>query len=439
MEKISQVSTFGKGNDELQEEQQKCQENQVFSCNERVLYRILMGYGFLVVFVFALIGNCLNLFIYNSDQIRYYIAIRMLCTKLLMNTLMMMLLVPQALRIINFWEPGSETDEFYWKFWPYQAYCVNLFGFCSMWLTVLMTGECYVHIFFPSQSKSVCTKKNVSRSYLIMIVAGMILALIYPLNRTVHLEKQCESVVVKIVASETFLMKLSERIHTVANLLLAILVPLSLLVFMTASIVWRLLIKTSDIRITSRFSAEKKSVTRITLITTVLQLITEVPSVPVFVYAGIFGPNIVNKNPQLCTWQTVSHFLGLCNASMSFFVYISFSDRFRSFMCRQLLFRNFCPRFVSRPAEISKMKTYTSFVSHTGTDRCVENPSNIRRPDILGISNIPNSASENLFDLGTETEIIISKKNGVHVTEKRHQIRDPSSSTTPSSVNDSFL
>ena len=67
-------------------------------------------------------------------------------------------------------------------------------------------------------------------------------------------------------------MRLSERIHTVANLLLAILVPLTLLVFMTASIVWRLLLKTSDFRATSRFSTEKKCVTRITLITTVLQV-----------------------------------------------------------------------------------------------------------------------------------------------------------------------
>jgi hypothetical protein len=41
-----------------------------------------MGYGFLVVFCFALIGNCLNLLIYKSDHIRFFIAIRMLCTKL---------------------------------------------------------------------------------------------------------------------------------------------------------------------------------------------------------------------------------------------------------------------------------------------------------------------------------------------------------------------
>lgn len=68
------------------------------------------------------------------------------------------------------------------------------------------------------------------------------------------------------------------------------------------------------------------------------QLITETPTVPVFIYAALFGPNIVNKNAQLCNWQTVSHFLGLCNASMSFFVYISFSERFRTSMLRYLFF-----------------------------------------------------------------------------------------------------
>jgi hypothetical protein len=59
-----------------------------------------------------------------------------------MNTLMMAFLLPQAFRIINLWEPGSQADLIYWKFWPYQAYFINVFGFCAMWLTVLMTAEC---------------------------------------------------------------------------------------------------------------------------------------------------------------------------------------------------------------------------------------------------------------------------------------------------------
>lgn len=61
----------------------------------------------------------------------------------------MTFLVPQAFRIINLWEPGSASDVLYWKFWPYQAYFINVFGFCAMWLTVLMTAECYLYIFFP--------------------------------------------------------------------------------------------------------------------------------------------------------------------------------------------------------------------------------------------------------------------------------------------------
>lgn len=101
-----------------------------------------MGYGFLVVFCFALIGNCINLLIYKSDQIRFFIAIRMLCTKLvrislsgsigdlemvqfqLMNTLMMVVMLPQALRVVRLWDIGGPTDKLYWKFWPYQvSYC----------------------------------------------------------------------------------------------------------------------------------------------------------------------------------------------------------------------------------------------------------------------------------------------------------------------------
>lgn len=51
-------------------------------CDQRPFHIMLMGYGFLVVFLLAMFGNCINLLIYNSDQIRYYIAIRMLCTRL---------------------------------------------------------------------------------------------------------------------------------------------------------------------------------------------------------------------------------------------------------------------------------------------------------------------------------------------------------------------
>ncbi|EPB72696.1 hypothetical protein ANCCEY_08213 [Ancylostoma ceylanicum] len=122
-------------------------------CDQRPFHIMLMGYGFLVVFLLAMFGNCINLLIYNSDQIRYYIAIRMLCTRLvrnytirfrystltqtrrfqLMNTLAMLFLLPQALRTVGAWEVTSAADAVYWGYYPYQAYFVNVFGFCAMW------------------------------------------------------------------------------------------------------------------------------------------------------------------------------------------------------------------------------------------------------------------------------------------------------------------
>uniref|UniRef100_A0AC34FUG4 G-protein coupled receptors family 1 profile domain-containing protein n=1 Tax=Panagrolaimus sp. ES5 TaxID=591445 RepID=A0AC34FUG4_9BILA len=224
----------------LTKNQEECDNIQVpFACESTKLYRNLMGYGFFV----------------------------------LMNTLMMVLLVPQALRIMQYWEPGSRIDRWYWKLWPYQAYCLNVFGFCAMWLTVLMTAECYVHVFFPSQSKTICTKRNVSKGYLVIAIVGMLLSLIYPFNRKIHFYNKCELLIVKIRISETFWMRLYEKIHTVANLFLAIVIPLTLLVFMTASIVWKLIIRGAESGIAQRFSAEKRCVTRITLITTLLQVI----------------------------------------------------------------------------------------------------------------------------------------------------------------------
>ena len=179
-------------------------------------------------------------------------------------------------------------------------------------------------------------------------------------------------------------MQFLEKIHAIADLFLAILIPLSLLVFMTIMIVWRLwvwpirhfrqqnalasslnptplpsssnlLLTKNSIKIERKtirgkhFAAEKRGVTRITLITcciqviqninlysSIYQLITETPSMSVLIYATIFGPNVHKKAAHfdICTWQTISYFLCLCNASLSFFVYITFSTRFRKTMTK---------------------------------------------------------------------------------------------------------
>lgn len=131
-------------------------------------------------------------------------------------------------------------------------------------------------------------------------------------------------------------MGIYERFHMLANMLFAIIVPLALLVFMTSCIVWRLVGKAamlkkqnSQKKNVGRFGSEKRSVTQITLITTVFQLFGELPSVPIFMMASLFAPGAMENMSTLCFWQSLSQFLGLCNVSLSFFVYIAFSPRFR--------------------------------------------------------------------------------------------------------------
>ena len=58
-----------------------------------------MGQGFLFVFMLALFGNVINIAIYNSDQIRFYIAIRMLSTKLVILGWLLFLEVPGGLKV----------------------------------------------------------------------------------------------------------------------------------------------------------------------------------------------------------------------------------------------------------------------------------------------------------------------------------------------------
>lgn len=55
---------------------------------------------------------------------------------------------------------------------------------------------------FSSQSKALCTKKNLSRSYVLMGGTGLLLALIYPLNRTVTLRWHCDNLLITISASQ---------------------------------------------------------------------------------------------------------------------------------------------------------------------------------------------------------------------------------------------
>ncbi|CAI4228331.1 unnamed protein product [Auanema sp. JU1783] len=327
-------------------------------CEDMPFHVFLMGFGFIFVFTWAMFGNCINVLIYNSDQIRFYLAIRMLCTRLLINSFTMVSLLPQALRTISIWQPNSNLDHIYWAYYPYQAYFVNVFGFCSMWITVMMTGECYLHVFFPSHSKSLCTKRNLRRSYVSIFCAASILASIYPLNRKAYVTvDQCGRVIVQIVASQDSLMQAFERLHTITHLLLASVLPMGLLIYMTSRIVWKLLLRKAEFPNSTHFTSEKRCVTRITLITTFLQLLGELPSIPGFIYAALIGPHVVNDK-GICIGNTIGVFLGLCNMSLSFFVYAIFSHKFRQILCRRYRQTFGCLLIGTAPNNVSKSMDY---------------------------------------------------------------------------------
>ena len=46
-----------------------------------------------------------------------------------------------------------------------KAFIVHFFGFCANWLTVMMIGECFFHVFFATKSKTICTRQKARRFY----------------------------------------------------------------------------------------------------------------------------------------------------------------------------------------------------------------------------------------------------------------------------------
>lgn len=84
--------------------------------------------------------------------------------------------------------------------------------------------------------------------------------------------------------------------------------------------------------------------TRITLITTGLQLIAELPPIPVFLYATIFGPAVTNE-PAICVWNTIGghiywkFFWNNSTTSLIFSRLPWSMQRFALFLCVPCFFR----------------------------------------------------------------------------------------------------
>uniref|UniRef100_A0A914UZZ4 G-protein coupled receptors family 1 profile domain-containing protein n=1 Tax=Plectus sambesii TaxID=2011161 RepID=A0A914UZZ4_9BILA len=308
---------------------------QISFCDDQPLHHLLMGKVFWLMLLLCLLGNCMNLIIYHTQQMRRFMAIQMLSAKAHMNTLYMLCLLPHALRASFDWAQSGTIDALFWYSWPYQIYLVNVFGCCAMWLTVLMTIERYLSVVFPIESKIWCNQSNLHKAYWVIGLSALALQLIYPLNRVIRpLDCRNGYVVFQIVTRPGMAFAMYEKLYTWLNLLLVIVIPLMLLVYMSAAIAWHLLVLGSANQ--HHFTMQKRCVTRITLVSTVLQLICETPAVPIFVLAALYDSSVVH-NPTICVWHTAVYFMAFSNASLSFFVYLIFSERFRILVSSKLL------------------------------------------------------------------------------------------------------
>ncbi|CEF60570.1 G protein-coupled receptor, rhodopsin-like family and GPCR, rhodopsin-like, 7TM domain-containing protein [Strongyloides ratti] len=301
------------------------------SCEESYLYKLLMGKIFLGVFAIALVGNITNILIYSSDQIRKYITIKLLRSKLVLNTITLILLLPHTLRILEIWEKGSIIDYYYYIFWPLELFFVNLFGFCATWITVFMAAECIMTSFTPGYSKILWTKKNVILSYIVLIILGTLMAIIYPLNRRVIFNVENGKTKVIISTSDYIIISKIEKVHTIINLVITIIIPLVLLILLTVILFYRFVfLRKTKTGVILKFTNEKKCVVKISLLTTILFILSEIPSIPIFINSYTKGSHVVNNDTTMCRWLSFSHFCGICNSSLSFIIYFIFSKRFRT-------------------------------------------------------------------------------------------------------------
>uniref|UniRef100_A0A0N4Z9K0 G_PROTEIN_RECEP_F1_2 domain-containing protein n=1 Tax=Parastrongyloides trichosuri TaxID=131310 RepID=A0A0N4Z9K0_PARTI len=273
-----------------------------------------MGHCFLVVINIAIIGNVINIVAYNRKKHRSFRVVEFLAFRLYANTLAMIFLIPHTLRTMGVWNASSPIDYYYWFYW----------------LTVMMTLECFFSVHNINMSRTIWTPINVSVSYSVICISGTLLTVIFIINRRVQFYKECGLTQVYVYTSKFKALIKIEEIITLLNLIITILIPLAFITSLTIAIVYILVFKKRRSGLVVRLSSEKKCVIRITLITTILFFLSEFPAIPVYYNAFFEGPKVVNTNDNICIWYSASHFSGLFNASLSFYIYFILSKRFRS-------------------------------------------------------------------------------------------------------------
>ncbi|CAJ0936488.1 unnamed protein product, partial [Mesorhabditis belari] len=301
------------------------------------IHRFFAGYCFLCFLLLALIGNVLNLMISNSELIRSYFAIRMLSAKLCLNSFCMLTLVPSSLRLLKFWDYGTDNDLLYWKFWPYEQFFVAFLSLCCVWTTVLMTFVCYKQIFHPNDDLGVESSRNVFLSFFSMFILSILLS-IHKLFVKVDISiDSCKKAIVLLAKKPEVLADFCVFLSMIANFLLGAAVPLLLLVYMTTSIASKLL---RHDPLSGHFSAEKLCVTRITMLTTGLQFFSTISQM-IETISLRNSEEKINSFPQFCLFHSITHFLFLSNLSLPFYVFFGISPRFRSIVMAKL--RSYCP------------------------------------------------------------------------------------------------
>ena len=120
-----------------------------------------------------------------------------------MNTLFVLCLFPNAIRLIFEWNSTSPWEHIYWTAWPYILFLANTFGTCAMWyqvtvqhyiplinihyyrLTVMMTLERYLYVVYPVRSKQWCTHRNFYRLSFLLFPLAILLQIVFPVTRKV--------------------------------------------------------------------------------------------------------------------------------------------------------------------------------------------------------------------------------------------------------------
>uniref|UniRef100_A0A915K4V1 G-protein coupled receptors family 1 profile domain-containing protein n=1 Tax=Romanomermis culicivorax TaxID=13658 RepID=A0A915K4V1_ROMCU len=201
-------------------------------------------------------------------------------------------------------------------------------------MTVLMTLERYLCVAWPTSSKSVFSHPNVKKATYAVVVIFLVIHAQTPISRMTEMSV-CEATgrrIYKLLMRPGYLYSFTEKIYSLLNLLLSLVLPGILLVAFTSRLTFILCCRSLP-----QFSARKRCVTRIALATMMSQLTLEVPAVGVYGAAALRGVEFVNEDPTMCTCHILSNFANQMNASICFLIYLSCSETFR-----HLCYSRFC-------------------------------------------------------------------------------------------------